>query len=214
MHSTIVWDWNGTLLDDLDVCIAAINRLLVPRALPAMNRDRYHRFFTFPVRLYYEAMGFDFKRESFADVAVEYHEAYAAVVSEAPLRSDAVEALETAANAGVQQVVLSALEETRLATELERRGIRGHFTAVYGLGDLHAAGKESRGHELVRELGLANGDACMIGDTTHDADVARAIGVSPILVSGGHHDRGRLEATGAPVFDGLLPVLDFIGVRL
>ncbi|MFP4114204.1 MAG: HAD family hydrolase [Spirochaetota bacterium] len=145
MRSAIVWDWNGTLLDDVDVCVKAMNRLLVARRLAPMTRERYHQIFTFPVQRYYEAMGFDF--------AHEYHDSYAAVVADAPLRPDAVSALERAAACGVPQLVLSALEERRLLRELETRGIRGYFAAVYGLGDLHAVSKAARGAELVAEWG-------------------------------------------------------------
>ena len=87
MHA-VIWDWNGTLLDDVDACVQAINLLLEPRGLAPMTRARYHREFTFPVRRYYDTMGFDFSAETFDDVAVEYHQAYESVVgTQAPSRS-------------------------------------------------------------------------------------------------------------------------------
>ena len=97
---SVIWDWNGTLLDDVEICIASINRLLARRELPAMTVDRYRKVFTFPVQRYYEEMGFDFTAESFADVAVEYHDAYEELVPGANLHSDALAALDQLRESG------------------------------------------------------------------------------------------------------------------
>ena len=92
--SSVIWDWNGTLLDDVEICVASINRLLARRDFEQMTVGRYHRIFTFPVQVYYELMGFDFSLESFEDVAVEYHEAYEDLVGRANLHVDALSALD------------------------------------------------------------------------------------------------------------------------
>ena len=72
----IIWDWNGTLLDDLDLCVDVMNGLLDRRSLPLLDRARYHRLFDFPVRAYYERLGFDFARDSFEELSVEFISAY------------------------------------------------------------------------------------------------------------------------------------------
>jgi phosphoglycolate phosphatase-like HAD superfamily hydrolase len=43
----------------------------------------------------------------------------------------------------------------------------------------------------------------LVGDTAHDAEVARELGVDVVLVAGGHQSRKRLEATGELVVDGI-----------
>ena len=35
--TTIVWDWNGTLLDDVELCMTSINRLLQEHHLPQLD---------------------------------------------------------------------------------------------------------------------------------------------------------------------------------
>jgi len=206
---TVIWDWNGTLLDDVDVCVAAINRLLDRRGLPRMHRQRYRSVFTFPVQIYYEEMGFDFGSEDFAEVAVEYHESYEAVVREAELHRDAVDALERMQAAGVRQAVLSALEEGRLVRELRLRGIDGYFENIFGLSDLQAVGKVERGLELLTALGHPR-PCWIVGDTDHDNDVARELGILPILVECGHHSFDRLRKTGAPVVSSVTEAADYI----
>jgi phosphoglycolate phosphatase len=214
VNTSVIWDWNGTLLDDVDICIASANRLLARRGLQAMTRDRYRRVFTFPVQTYYEEMGFDFSAESFADVAVEYHDAYESLVRGAKLHADAILVLEKLKDLGFDQVVLSALEEGRLRNELRVREIDHYFTHAYGLSDLHARSKTARGEELLRELGSTGDGWWMIGDTDHDAEVASALGVSCILVACGHHSEDRLKPTGARVVADLTEALSILSAEV
>ena len=210
VQSSVIWDWNGTLLDDVEICIAAINRLLARRELGAMSLERYRRVFSFPVQRYYEEMGFDFTAESFADVAVEFHDAYEELVPGANLHGDAVPALNQLKACGIQQVVLSALEERRLRNELRVRNIDHYFTHAYGLSDLHARSKIERGRELLEAVG-SNGARCwMIGDTDHDAEVAASLGVQCVLVACGHHSEDRLGSTGARVAQNLTEAISIV----
>jgi phosphoglycolate phosphatase len=208
--AVVVWDWNGTLLNDVEVCVASMNRLLARRNLGQLTVPAYRAVFTFPVQTYYERMGFDFERESFADVAIEYHEAYEALVPDAELHRDAVAVLEELRRGGFEQVVLSALEESRLHSELRGRGIDGYFSHVYGLSDLHARSKAQRGKELMAALAGAAPCAWMIGDTVHDAEVAAEMGIESVLVECGHHSREQLQATGSPVFPSVRDAAGFI----
>lgn len=210
VKASVIWDWNGTLLDDMEICIEAINRLLARRELQAMSAERYRRVFSFPVQRYYEEMGFDFTAESFADVAVEFHDAYEELVPGADLHGDAVPALNQLRARGVQQVVLSALEERRLRNELRIRNIDHYFSHAYGLSDLHARSKTDRGRELLDAI-EPNGAQCwIIGDTDHDAEVAHSLGVQCILVACGHHSEERLVSTGARVARNLTDAISIV----
>ena len=70
--TTVIWDWNGTLLDDAPVCVAAINDMLRERSLPQLSAERYQEIFCFPVSEYYRKAGFDFSKEPFERLAVLY----------------------------------------------------------------------------------------------------------------------------------------------
>jgi phosphoglycolate phosphatase len=70
----ILWDWNGTLFDDVWVNVSAMNTLLARRNLPLLTVERYRTVFTFPVRTYYQAIGLDLTAESFEDLSVEFME--------------------------------------------------------------------------------------------------------------------------------------------
>ena len=73
----ILWDWNGTLLNDVDLCFSCINRLLVSHDLkPLDTLSQYREVFTFPIEDYYKRVGFDFDKISFSMLAHEYMEDY------------------------------------------------------------------------------------------------------------------------------------------
>ena len=57
-YKHIIWDWNGTLLDDRWLCVEGINQALVKRDLPPISEDRYRKIFTFPVKEYYKKLGY------------------------------------------------------------------------------------------------------------------------------------------------------------
>jgi len=77
-HRTIIWDWNGTLLDDAELCLNIMNEILRSRSLPAMTLSRYQDIFDFPVSHYYEQLGFDYSVDSFEELGTLFIQEYEA----------------------------------------------------------------------------------------------------------------------------------------
>ncbi len=206
-YKHIVWDWNGTLFDDVQVCIDVMNGMLERRGLKELTPERYREIFTFPVEDYYKAAGWDFSREPFAELAVEYITEYLRRAAGCGLRRGAAEVLEKLRERGYVQLIASASEAAALTEQVRRCGIEGCFEAVLGLGDVFAVTKEGLAREYLRAGGIAPEEVVFIGDTAHDWQVARAIGCDCILIEGGHMSRQRLRETGCkilPALDGLL----------
>lgn len=199
----IVWDWNGTLFDDTDLCIDVMNGLLRERDMPALTRDRYHEIFDFPVIEYYRRLGFDFNRDPFAIVGAEFIRRYETRRHEARLQPDAIATLETLRASGLTQSVLSAYRHDTLVELLHHFGVLPFFTGVLGSDNVYAEGKIEQGRRWIRELSLDPQRVVLAGDTLHDADVAAAMGCRCVLIAHGYHTRARLEATGLPVVDSL-----------
>jgi phosphoglycolate phosphatase len=190
----IIWDWNGTLLDDLDLCIDIMNGLLGRRGLPLLDRARYHRLFDFPVRAYYERLGFDFAQDSFEQLSVEFISAYDARRWECRLQRGAETMLKSLQAAGMTQSILSAYSHETLQEIVGHFGLTPHFKRILGLDNIYAHSKAELGRNWVAELGLPLGEILLIGDTLHDLEVARAIGVDCVLVACGHHSEERLRS--------------------
>ncbi len=195
-YKHIIWDWNGTLLDDARLCHEIINEIIVENNLPAVSFERYLEVFTFPVRKYYEAVGLPVENGEFERLGKIFMEEYEKRKLLAPLHEGARETLEKIASNGVGQSVLSAYSTDKLEDTLAKFSIREYFTKVAGLDNIYAAGKTEVGKRLVASLNLAENEAVMIGDTLHDAEVARTIGADAVLIAHGHQSERRLRESG------------------
>ncbi len=200
---TIFWDWNGTLLDDVDICIRCINHLLESRNLPLLSRKKYLQIFDFPVKTYYEKVGFNFKKEPFDDMAEEFMDWYYEYLPEAELFSDALNVLTRYKNKGYRQVILSAMEHESLMKVLADKGILPFFDEVAGISDIYANGKLERAKTLLQKMNLNGSDSILVGDTLHDLEVAQDLGIRHILVADGHQSAARLLAKTSHVVDHL-----------
>jgi phosphoglycolate phosphatase len=208
----LVWDWNGTLLDDTALCIAIMNELLRERGLPLLDKARYQAIFDFPVVGYYERLGFDFARDPFEIIGAEFIRRYEARRTEARLHAAATATLSALQAAGFSQSVLSAYKHDTLESLLAHFRVRDFFTDVLGSDNVYAHGKIEQGRAWMRRQAIDPAAVALIGDTRHDFDVAQAMGCRCLLVADGYHPREKLEPLGAPVVDDLLGVCMELGV--
>ncbi len=202
-YKHIIWDYNGTLLNDINLCVDVINDMLSSRKLPIMTVDKYRELFDFPVKDYYVKIGFDFEKESFEIVGTEFIVEYDKRQKSSELHTGVKELLAEIKKQGIKQSILSARKEEQLLEELNDFGIINCFQEVVGLNDHYAGGKTESGIKLISRLGISKDKILMIGDTKHDAEVAKEAGIDCILVSHGHHMREKLETCGVKVFESL-----------
>lgn len=195
-YDFILWDWNGTLMDDGRFGLSIINGMLESRGLRALEADEHRRLFDFPVRVYYERLGFDFKKEAFEVVSTEFVEAYIRGARECPLREGARGLLSDLKAAGYRQSILSASRQDYLEGFIAHYGLDEHFEELLGIDSEHAPGKLGRGMDWMRETEFDSARILLIGDTVHDAEVATSMGVNCWLIEGGHHHPDRLRETG------------------
>ena len=199
----VIWDWNGTLLDDAWLCVDCMNGLLRRRGLEELTVERYQETFDFPVVEYYRRLGFDFTRETFEAAGTEFIVEYERRKTECDLQPHARETVAALRAAGLTQSVLSAYRQDTLERFVTHFGLRESFLRLVGLQDHYAAGKVDLGRRWIAELPNAASEVLMVGDTTHDAETARAMGVDCVLVPGGHNTVERLESCGVPVLGSL-----------
>lgn len=200
----ILWDWNGTLLDDAELGLDALNRLLARFGYPQRyDMASYRKIFGFPVEDYYLRAGMDFSRHPFTVLAESYMADYIPHAAACTLAPGARQVLQAFADAGLRQVILSASPVDVLEQQVSERGIRSYFDRLLGLGDIYAKSKVELGINYLHESGLDPERAVMIGDTVHDFEVAQAMGVRCVLQCGGHQNAETLRTTGAPVYETL-----------
>jgi len=206
-----VWDWNGTLIDDVGAALNALNRMLAARGLPPTTRDYYRAHFGFPVRPFYAELGVDLAHEDWDAICTDFHR-FIGEEKDQHLRPDARDALARVRDSGAGQSILSALHQDLLLRDTAREGVAGFFEHRYGVDNLDGASKLSRGRELFARLRTDHPEAdfWFLGDTLHDAEVAAALGCPCMLVAGGHQNTARLAAAGVPVADSLVAAVERI----
>lgn len=209
-YSDIIWDWNGTLLNDAWLCVEVMNGMLEERCLPPLSLEKYRILFDFPVKEYYQKLGFDFTMEPFESVGMEFMVLYNLRQKECRLFNEAPGILKALNEKGFRQHILSAREENELKTEILNLGISGFFSHVTGLNDHFAHGKSDVGRGLVSSIKVSKENILFVGDTQHDSEVAALLGIDCILIPNGHHSEERVLGCGVPVISSLTELLDII----
>ena len=199
----ILWDWNGTLIDDVQINIEILNDLLQRYGLAPQNLQQYKDRFGFPLEDFYRELGMDFTRVSYQEIADEYLLLYRVRQFECSLHQDSRTILNHFRDRGMGQSILSAYHETRLQEVVSRFRIETYFEFMVGRSDHYAHSKLDQGRLLLAKLNLPPQSILMIGDTLHDAQVASALGVHCLLVADGHQSEERLLTLGIPVFENL-----------
>lgn len=185
-YKHIIWDWNGTILNDVELSIELVNELLVQQNLKTLTLNEYRNNFTIPVKNYYEAVGFDFSIESFEDIGKRWIVEYENRKLSCNLYSGIYEVLDSIKNRGIEQSILSAYSQNTLDQMVEHFNLKKYFKHVVGIDNIYAAGKVKQGQELMKRLSLGKGETLFVGDTLHDYEVACEIGADCILISNGH----------------------------
>lgn len=199
----IIWDWNGTLLNDTELCVRTMNELLLKRNLPQLTVAKYKDVFSFPVKDYYRKIGFDFAAEPFEIPALEFIDLYNSRVNSCKLHENSITVLKHFQSIGIRQFILSAMKQDALDQCLEQQHISHFFEHVSGLDNHYAASKLENGQVLISELNLKPEELVLIGDTIHDFEVASELGCQCVLITNGHQSRQILKTTGVQVIDSI-----------
>ena len=208
--SHIIWDWNGTLLNDTRACVNAVNKMLSDRGLSQLTVEQYRSLFGFPVSDFYREIGFALENEDWDTMAVEFHDLFLSDKS-ITLHSNTRQILEQLHGLGLVQSVLSASEQSVLDDMIVEYKLDPYFHRVMGVHNLYGDSKITVGRALIEKLGVPVSRILMIGDSLHDYEVAEDIGVSCILIAQGHQSFERLSTAGVPVLHSLSEVPEMIG---
>ncbi len=182
----VIWDWNGTLLNDLDHAVLTVNRLLSEENLPITTIENYKKEFGFPVVDYYRRMGFDTQPAKFKELCERFNDYFYAGLKDCGLWPGARETLQYVKALGKTQSLLSATEHSTLQASVKFFAVEDLFHHIFGIADKLAESKVARGHDLMKKAGVPPAETVLIGDTNHDHEVADALGIDIILVEHGH----------------------------
>lgn len=193
-YNSILWDFNGTLLNDVELCIELANQLLTEENLPTLTTQTYKQQFGFPISAYYQRIGFDFDKRSMESLTVPFIKGYMKAVRSCALHDGITHLLEQFAKAEKKQYVLTAARTENAKELLGDFGLLDYFIEVAGLDNDRAESKVETGKELLKRHQIDAQKTVLFGDTLHDFEVAKALGVDCILIAHGHQSKARLES--------------------
>ena len=197
----IIWDWNGTLIDDAWLFVEIMNQELKDRRLPQIDITDYRKHFTFPVKKYYENLGFDFKKENFKEVGYNFIKKFKKRKFEAKLFPKTIHLLSLIKDSGVKQSVVSAQENNLLNETIKHYKIDCYFESISGIEHYYADNKIEIAEKVRKKITCENSQICIIGDSSHDFEVSKILGVKCVLFSGGHYSKSRLEKNNCVIID-------------
>jgi len=207
---TIIFDFNGTILDDVKLCNQLLSDMLIERGQQGVSLERYLDIFTFPVQEYYAEAGFDFTKYSFDELAIDFISRYQPASLHCELYDGIVDILSLYKSQGKRVVCLSASEINNLREQLHHFDIAKYFDNILGIDNINAKGKLAIAKEFFAKYHIDCDKTIMLGDTLHDAEVAKALGVQPILIAKGHQSYGRLVKSGYVVIKDIREIVDYI----
>lgn len=197
----IIWDWNGTLINDAWLFVEIMNGELLDRNLPLITISDYRKFFMFPVKKYYEKLGFNFEKESFTEVGYNFIQKFKKRKFEAELFPETIQLLKLANQKDIKQSIVSAQENNLLNETVQHYKIDKCFQSIAGIKHYYADNKIEIAKNVRKQINSPNKNIIIIGDTSHDFDVAQALGVECVLFSGGHYSKERLQKNNCLIID-------------
>ena len=188
----IVWDWNGTLVNDGWLFVELINQVLKKRNLKEITLDIYKEEFCFPLEKYYEKIGFDFNLEPYEIPSMEFVDLYNKNKYRPHLYSGAISLLKKMCDLGIKNYLLSAQNEASLKDLVKFYKIGPYFEKIRGTNNFHARGKELVAKEMLKEMSCAE-SVLFVGDTNMDMDIAKMYASKFIAIAFGHQSGNRFK---------------------
>ena len=210
-YDYLVLDFNGTIIDDVDLCLNILNHLLEERNYKKVSLEEYKHIFTFPIKNYYINAGFDLEKYSFTSISNEFISLYQKASLNCKLYEGINELIDKCNNNRIKVVLLSASQIDNLKEQTDHFGLSEKFEAILGTSTIEAASKVEIGKNYFKDK--QDKKILFVGDTTHDAEVASAIGADALLITHGHQARDiLLKANPLKVIDSFKEVEDILGI--
>lgn len=191
-YEYIIFDFNGTILDDVDLCINILNYMLEEHGYEKVTIERYLDIFTFPIIEYYKLAGFDFNKHSFNDLSIEFINMYQQASLKCPIYDGVIDLLNKLTKLNKKIILLSASQIDNLLEQTNYFEITKYFNKILGLDNIHAKSKVDIAKKYFIENNIDLSKAIMIGDTIHDMEVANELNIDSLLIANGHQSYDRL----------------------
>lgn len=206
----IIFDFNGTIIDDVQLCLNALNMLLEYNGQESCSYEKYKHIFTFPIIRYYELAGFDFNKHSYEHLANIFIEYYQKRSLDCSLYPNSIATFKYLQESGYSLIILSASKLENLIEQVKHFKIDKYFNFILGTSDIYAYSKVQIGLNFIKDNKINPDEIIMIGDTLHDFEVGKEMGIDVILTSSGHQAKDVLEKANVMIIDSIEDLKDIL----
>ena len=187
MFRNLIFDWSGTLVDDLGPVIEATNTVLANYQIAALDREGFRRAFRLPYPEFYAEILPGIPLE---ELEAQFRPAFDAAVTPVTILPHAREKLEWCSSLGIRTFVLTSMDTSAFERQMDEFGLRDHFEATYS----SVLDKREVIHQILITHNLNPTETAFVGDMTHDVETARHGGISSIAVLTGYNHAEILAA--------------------
>ncbi|MDG1326674.1 MAG: HAD hydrolase-like protein [Opitutales bacterium] len=209
-YSHIIWDWNGTIINDACICVEIVNELLEEFKLRPVTIEDYFNNFSFPVKSYYSRLGLPIDSISYKSLSEKFIVNYRKKFPTCKLQKGVRNCFHYFKKNSIKQSVLSAGNQIDLNDFISFHLLTPFFDFASGVDDVFAHGKKELAKHHFDKIGLPTSEVLLIGDTLHDAEVAAELGLNCILFSGGHNSKELLLKSSCPVIESFAEVSSWV----
>ena len=209
-YKYIIFDFNGTIIDDVDLCLSLLNEILELEELPLVSLEKYKNIFTFPIIEYYKNAGITFEKHSFKELSTWFVNKYQPLSFKCNLYPGIVDTINSLNNKGYKVILLSASQKDNLLEQTERFNITRLFYKILGIDNIEAKSKLEIAQRYFEENNINMKECLFIGDSTHDYEVGSTLGGDVLLMSYGHQSKEVLSSCNVPILDSIYELEDYL----
>jgi len=210
MIKNIIFDFNGTILNDAHLCYDIELKMVKELNLPSFSFKFYKDNFVHPVSEYYKKIGLDESKYDYSKLNEKFFNEYKKRnINEAKLFNGVIKTLKILKKDDFNLYILSATNIDLLKEQLDRLKILSYFKEVIGSSKIDSKGKTQYGKEFISSHNLNKSNALLIGDTLHDFEVANIFDIDVILFSKGHNSIKVLSSTNKKIFDNYKEIREY-----
>ncbi|MAV58604.1 MAG: hypothetical protein CMG07_01465 [Candidatus Marinimicrobia bacterium] len=209
-YDHIIWDWNGTLLDDLNLSLESLNYILKKRNKNLVDQTFHEQNFCFPIKDYYRKLNLNLNSKSFELICNDFNKHYKESILNTKLRNDVLIILNQIKKLNIDQSILSALEHKKLNKMINYYKIDHFFKYVHGVNNDEANGKITEAKNLISLINVNRKKILLVGDTNHDSEVAEVLGIDCILIYSGHQSVKILQKSNRKIIKNLKELFKYL----
>ncbi len=208
-YKNILWDWNGTILNDTPVAFEATNILLKRYNYPTITLEYYRDNVDTPIVNFYSKI-FDLTKENMETLDNEWCVLYNELSYKIKLHDGVESVLKQFSEHNCHQAVLSAFKTEEITKFADRFSVDHYFKAILGTQNIVMESKTMRGKKYMQENSLEPEETLYIGDTAHDCDTALGLGIDCVLLSCGQQSEKVLSKCSVSVFDSFEKLSEYL----